>query len=332
MNNQNENTSLPVIEVKGLKKSFGDVAAVADVSFSVKRGELFGFLGPNGAGKTTTINMLTGLARPDSGIIKFDQIESTKNPKLIQHLIGVVPDDSNLYPEMTGFENLCFCAAIYGLNKSSREDRARQLLQDFGLDQAADRKFGGYSKGMKRKLTIAAGIIHRPKILFLDEPTTGIDVDSARRIRERIKQLNDEGCTVFLTTHYLEEAERLCDRIAFIVKGRVVQVGAVSMLMRDFEDRKILQFTLNKTDASLCERIGKTFPGLSCTILSDTNLRVYSDETIDIVPIVQLFKDEALEVMEARRIRPSLEEVFVQVTGLGAEVLKNDKAGRGKGK
>lgn len=332
MTGVSEGNPAPAIEVAGLAKSFGDVVAVAGISFEVGRGELFGFLGPNGAGKTSTINMLTGLARPDAGRILFDGIESTRNPKLIQHLIGVVPDDSNLYPELTGFENLCFCAALYGLNREKREARASDLLQAFGLAQAADRKFGGYSKGMKRKLTIAAGIIHEPRILFLDEPTTGIDVASARQIRERIKQLNVDGCTVFLTTHYLEEAERLCDRIAFIVQGRVVQVDSVPRLMGDFEDRKILQFTVSQADDGLCRRIVEAFPKRQCRLVSDTVLRVESDETIDIVPIIRLFQEAAVEVNEARRIRPSLEEVFVRVTGLDADVLKNEKTGRGKKK
>ena len=332
MKKSSKSPAPPAIEVAGLRKSFDDVVAVADVSFSVRRGELFGFLGPNGAGKTTTINMLTGLARPEAGTIRFEHIDGTRNPKAIQHLIGVVPDESNLYPELTGFENLCFCASLYGLAKKQREERARRLLQEFDLAEAAERKFMAYSKGMKRKLTIAAGIIHEPGILFLDEPTTGIDVASARQIRKRIKALNSQGCTVFLTTHYLEEAERLCDRIAFIVKGRVVLTDSVSSLMRDFEGRKILQFTLSQANEEIRERIESSFPGLSCRILSTTALRVESTDTIDIAPIVELFKEMGIEVMEAKRMRPSLEDVFVRVTGLDSDVLKNEKAGRGKRK
>jgi len=156
------------IEVRGLAKRFGEVQAVAGVDFDVAEGELFGFLGPNGAGKTTTINMLTGLARPDAGMIRIAGIDGSQNPKAAQHLMGVVPDESNLYPELTGFENLCFCGALYGMKKADRRDRARELLHRFGLADAAGRRFAGYSRGMKRKLTIAAGIIHAPPILFLD--------------------------------------------------------------------------------------------------------------------------------------------------------------------
>jgi len=189
--------------VDNLAKRFDQVQAVADISFSVDQGELFGFLGPNGAGKTTTINMLTGLARPDSGSMSIGGWDCIKRPRSAQYLIGVVPDESNLYPELTGFDNLCFCAALYGLSKQVRQARARQLLEDFGLSQAADRRFSGYSKGMKRKLTIAAGIIHQPRILFLDEPTTGIDVASARQLRQLVADLNESGTTIFLTTHYI---------------------------------------------------------------------------------------------------------------------------------
>jgi ABC-2 type transport system ATP-binding protein len=162
------------ISVSGLAKHFGDVTAVESVTFEVREGELFGFLGPNGAGKTTTINMLTGLARPDAGTICISGIDCSRNPKAAQHLMGIVPDESNLYSELTGYENLCFCGALYGMPRREREARASDLLESFGLTQAAGRKFGGYSKGMKRKLTIAAGIIHRPPILFLDEPTTAL--------------------------------------------------------------------------------------------------------------------------------------------------------------
>ncbi|MEF2231868.1 MAG: ABC transporter ATP-binding protein, partial [Pseudodesulfovibrio sp.] len=188
------------IVVENLSKRFDGVQAVDGVSFAVERGELFGFLGPNGAGKTTTINMLTGLARPDSGVIRLCGVDCTKHPRAAQHLIGVVPDESNLYPELTGFENLCFCASLYGIRKDERRERAKALLRDFDLAKAADRKFGGYSKGMKRKLTIAAGIIHRPDVLFLDEPTTGIDVASGRHIRQLVADLHQAGTTIFLTT------------------------------------------------------------------------------------------------------------------------------------
>src|SRR5690554_6920378 len=223
----------PVIEVKNLSKNFGKFTAVHGISFSVAGGEIFGFLGPNGAGKTTTINMLTGLARPTAGKISICGQDGIKNIKRVQRFIGIVPDESNLYDELSGFENLVFCASLYGMGKKEREAKARELLARFGLADTGERPFKAYSKGMKRKLTIAAGIIHNPKILFLDEPTTGIDVESARQIRSLILDMKERGTTVFLTTHYIEEAERICDRIAFIVNGKIVKTGAVNQLMEN---------------------------------------------------------------------------------------------------
>jgi ABC-2 type transport system ATP-binding protein len=314
-----------MIKVAGLAKKFDDVQAVADVAFDVRSGELFGFLGPNGAGKTTTINMLTGLARPDAGSITVAGIDCSTNPKAAQHMMGVVPDESNLYPELTGFENLCFCGALYGMAKADRVSRANELLASFGLADAAHRRFAGYSKGMKRKLTIAAGIIHRPSILFLDEPTTGIDVASARQIRQLIAQLNSDGTTVFLTTHYIEEAERLCQRIAFIVKGRIVRIDSVEELMRQRDGRYVVEFTVSDNAGALCESIAAEFPSLGCRAVSDTGVRVESSEPIRVGPIVRFFEDAGTDVSEARKIRPSLEEVFVHITGIEAGAMKQEK-------
>jgi ABC-2 type transport system ATP-binding protein len=228
------------IEVTQLTKRFDEVSAVSQISFDVRKGELFGFLGPNGAGKTTTINLLTGLARPDSGTIRIGGVDCARDLKTAQQFIGVVPDESNLYPELTGFDNLCFCASLYGMRKSQRRARAQRLLESFGLTDAAHRKFEGYSRGMKRKLTLAAGIIHNPEVLFLDEPTTGLDVVSARHIRQLIAELHRAGTTIFLTTHYIEEAERLCQRIVFVVSGRIVRIDTVANLLQPVSGRHMM--------------------------------------------------------------------------------------------
>jgi ABC-2 type transport system ATP-binding protein len=319
------------ISVEGLAKRFGDVQAVADVSFEVHEGELFGFLGPNGAGKTTTINMLTGLARPDAGTIRIADIDCTGDPKAAQHLIGVVPDESNLYPELTGFQNLCFCAALYGMRKGERETRALELLETFGLDKAADRKFGGYSRGMKRKLTIAAGIIHNPPILFLDEPTTGIDVASARQIRQIIAGLNRSGTTVFLTTHYIEEAERLCGRIAFIVNGRIVRIDTVADLIEPIREKHVMQLAVSNAEPALLNKLSTVFSHLTFTASAQGLIRVEADEPVPVAPLVRLLEEQGVEVMEARRMRPSLEEVFVQITGIETEAMRKEKEKAGGG-
>jgi ABC-2 type transport system ATP-binding protein len=319
------------IAVQGLAKRFGEVQAVADVSFEVHEGELFGFLGPNGAGKTTTINMLTGLARPDGGAIRIAGIECTTKPKAAQHLIGVVPDESNLYPELTGFENLCFCASLYGMQKNEREARARELLETFGLASAADRKFGGYSRGMKRKLTIAAGIIHNPPILFLDEPTTGIDVASARQIRQLIAGLHRAGTTIFLTTHYIEEAERLCGRIAFIVQGKIVRIDTVVNLIQPIQEKHVMQLAVSNSEPALHDKLAEAFPYLSFKGLVQGLIRVEADDPIRVGPLVRFLEDQGAEVNEARRMQPSLEDVFVQITGIESDAMRKEKEKKGGG-
>ncbi len=319
-----------IIEVRGLAKRFGDVQAVAGIDFDVREGELFGFLGPNGAGKSTTINILIGLARPDEGTIRIGGIDCSKNPKAAQHLMGVVPDESNLYPELTGFDNLCFCGALYGMSKRDREARTRELLDRFDLAKAANRKFGGYSKGMKRKLTIAAGIIHSPPILFMDEPTTGIDVASARQIRQLIADLNAAGMTIFLTTHYIEEAQRLCERIAFIVKGRLVRIDTLEDLMRRTDGRHVVQFAVSTGATNLCDAIIAEWPNLYCQAVSAGQIRVESPEPVRVGPLVRLLEDRGAEVFEARKIQPSLEDVFVEITGIEAGAMKQEKEKSGK--
>jgi ABC-2 type transport system ATP-binding protein len=326
-----KNDNMIAIAVEGLAKRFGEVQAVADVSFEVNEGELFGFLGPNGAGKTTTINMLTGLARPDAGTIRIASIDCTGNPKAAQHLIGVIPDESNLYPELTGFDNLCFCAALYGMRKAQREARAHELLETFGLAKAAGRRFGGYSKGMKRKLTIAAGIIHNPAILFLDEPTTGIDVASARQIRQIIAGLNRSGTTVFLTTHYIEEAERLSHRIAFIVNGKIIRIDTVGNLIEPIREKHVMQLALSNAEQVSRDKLAAAFPQLAFQNLSTGQVRVESSEPVHVGPLVRFLEEQGVEVMEARRMRPSLEEVFVQITGIETDAMRKEKEKAGGG-
>jgi ABC-2 type transport system ATP-binding protein len=319
------------IEVRGLAKRFGDVQAVAGVDFDVGEGELFGFLGPNGAGKTTTINMLTGLARPDAGTIRIGDMDCSKHPKAARHLVGIVPDESNLYPELTGLDNLCFCASLYGMRKTPRQGRARALLETFGLADAAGRKFAGYSKGMKRKLTIAAGLIHQPRILFLDEPTTGIDVGSARQIRQLIGDLHRAGTTIFLTTHYIEEAERLCDRIAFLVSGRIVRTDTVAELLQHVRGRYVVQFAVSNGAGGLCEAMSGVFPQLQCQAVSEGVIRVESSDPVRVGPLVRFIEERGAEVAEARKVQPSLEEVFVHVTGIEAAAMKKEKEKSGGG-
>lgn len=318
------------IEVHDLAKRFGEVEAVSGASFTVNSGEIFGFLGPNGAGKTTTINMLTGLARPMGGRIAYFGRDYTANIKKAQHLMGIVSDESNLYPEMTGFDNLCFCASLYGLGRKEREQRAHELLESFGLADAGNRKFAGYSRGMKRRLTIAAGIIHQPQILFLDEPTSGIDVASARQIRSLIAGLKASGTTVFLTTHYIEEAERLCDRIAFIANGKIVRSDTTENLLRQTQDEHIIELSVTRPLDSVPPDIEAEITGATLELQSANRLRAVTKTALPLAPLIRALEERGIPVTEARAIKPSLEDVFVRITGIEAQKMKAEKERKNK--
>ncbi len=320
----------PALEARDLAKRFDGVTAVDGISFSVRRGELFGFLGPNGAGKTTTINLFTGLARPDSGSVFIDGIDCLRDPRSAQVRIGVVPDESNLYPELTGFENLCFCGALYGLGKAVRRARADELLETFGLAAAGERKFAGYSRGMKRRLAIAAGIIHRPPILFLDEPTTGIDVAGARAIRGLISDLRREGTTVFLTTHYIEEAERLCDRVAFVVAGRIAALDSVERFVQPERARHVLRISCRGLSGNAAEELAGGFPDFDFRVPAPGEIWVEAGRPLPVGPLVRFLEERSAEVTEAVRVRPSLEDVFVRLTGLEAAAMEKEKKEGGR--
>lgn len=322
---------MSIVAVKKLKKTYGSFAAVDGISFSVEQGEVFGFLGPNGAGKTSTINMMIGLSRPTEGEIVIDGIDARRQTKKAQGIMGIVPDESNLYNEMDGFENLCFCASLYGMRKEEREPKARQLLEQFSLKEAGKRPFKAYSKGMRRKLTIAAAIIHSPRILFLDEPTTGIDVESARQIRELILQLKKQGTTIFLTTHYIEDAERICDKLAFIVSGRIVANGTVSELMESVSYGHAIRMAMDKCAERLTADLPTQFEGIVVESANDHSLVLRSEKRIPLLPIMAYFDRHGVEIHEARELRPTLEDVFVKLTGIEAARLKKEKEKGGNG-
>ncbi len=318
------------ITVKNLTKSFDTIKAVNNISFEVRTGEIFGFLGPNGAGKTTTINMLTGLARPGSGSISINGVDFIAHPLAGRKLIGVVPDESNLYPELSGIDNLRFCASLYGIAGKAAKAKAGEMIEAVGLKNAAERKFGTYSKGMKRKLTIAAGIIHNPPILFLDEPTTGIDIEGAKQIRELIGNLNRTGTTIFLTTHYIEEAQRLCDMVAFIVGGQIVHKDSMRQLIASPKDENVLEVEIDADNPEITKKVCTIFPDTKCDFLSANSLRIASKQKIPLTALMRFFEDIGIEVTEIRKIRRSLEDAFIEITGLAIEKMKSEKAGGGK--
>lgn len=319
MNNKN------IVTVTNLSKLYGEFVAVNDISFSIRKGEIYGFLGPNGAGKTTTINMMIGLARPTGGVININGVDAVKNVKKAQSIIGIVPDESNLYDEMDGFDNLCFCGALYGMRKAVREKRARELLEQFDLAKVGKRPFKAYSKGMRRKLTIAAGIMHQPEILFLDEPTTGIDVESARQIRQLLITLKQSGTTVFITTHYIEDAERICDRIAFIVGGNIVAVGTIQELMESVSHGHTIELVTDSNLELYSDELQTLFSGCTVKMGTDHTVSIVSREAIPLLPVLQYLNDKGITVFEAKEVRPSLEDVFVKITGIEAEKLRKER-------
>ena len=247
-----------IIEVLGLTKYYGKFLAVDKINFHVKKGEIFGFLGPNGAGKTTTIKMLVGLAKPSDGTAKIDKKDILKQIVEIKKTIGVVTEDSNLYDELTVADNLRFVGQLYGVSRLEREKKIKELLKRLGLENKRDIKFAKLSKGMKRKVTIAAALVHKPQILFLDEPTTGLDVLSARILRAMIKELNKMGVTIFLTTHYIEEAEQLCDTVAIIVNGKIKTVDTPKSLILKTKSKNLeeafIEITGLKEEIMLLEK------------------------------------------------------------------------------
>jgi ABC-2 type transport system ATP-binding protein len=216
-----------MIKVENLSKRFGELAAVDDVSFEVRRGEVFAFLGPNGAGKTTTIKMLTTLLRPTGGRIEFDGLDPTVKRDEVRKLFGVVFQDPSLDQDLTAWENMEIHGVLYGVPRPKRRERAEEMLRLFELWERRGALVKTFSGGMRRRLEIARGLLHTPKVLFLDEPTLGLDPQSRNQMWTHVKHLNEsDQVTVFLTTHYMDEAERVADRIAVIDHGRIVAVGS----------------------------------------------------------------------------------------------------------
>ncbi len=298
------------VETEGLAKVYGLLTAVDHISFDVRAGEVFALLGPNGAGKTTTIRMLTGLTRPTSGQARVLGLDLSRDLPRIKKQVGVVPERSNLYDELTARDNLLFIAALYGVPRREREARADELLRRFRLEEKRDVPFARLSRGMKRALTVAVALIHRPRLLFLDEPTVGLDVVSARGLRALIGRLREEGVTTFLTTHYLEEAERLADRVALLVQGRVVALDTVENL-------------------KACVQRGATVEAHLASAMGEERLRFHGESVEAALHIALAHaKAEGKRMVALNTLQPTLEDAFIQLTGLSAEVMLAEKGGR----
>jgi ABC-2 type transport system ATP-binding protein len=325
------------IEIENLTKYYGDLLAVDHISFQVEQGEVFGFLGPNGAGKTTTQRMLTTLLEPTEGRIRIQGYDLAHDPTPIKKQMGLVPEESHVYTELTAWGNLMFTAKLYRVPGGDRKSRAKELLETFGLWEKRDVKVEEFSKGMRRRLSIAMAIIHKPSLLFLDEPTPGLDAQSARAIRKMIRDLNAGGTTIFLTTHQIEEANQLCDRVAIIDHGQIAAIDTPEHLKAAFRKVQSVEVALSPDGQTFGERL-KTLPGVSQAVKRGDKWQLYTEQPSQLLPqIIDFSRQHDLEVVSLCTLGPSLEDVFLQITGqeIGAvrhEVertqSKNRKGGR----
>jgi ABC-2 type transport system ATP-binding protein len=314
-----------ILRVNDLSKSYGPALAVDHLSFDVKEGEIFGFLGPNGAGKTTTIRMMVGLTQPSSGTAWIAGRDILKEPVEVKKTIGLVPETSNLYGELTSLENLIYQAELYGVARKERKDRALQLLEEFDLKEHQEKPFQKLSRGLKRRLTIATALIHHPKILFLDEPTTGLDVMSARGLRKLILDSKKKGLTIFLTTHYIPEAESLCDRIAIIVKGKIRIIDTPEDIKSHVKKMEILEIGLDRIPDPLKNRL-LSLDGIEKIVIDENRIRFHTKNIDQVTPaIIKLFEEQGARMETINTLSPSLEDAFVTLTGLDSELMKIDK-------
>jgi len=314
-----------IVEARNLQKFYGKLRAVQDVSFSIEEGEIFGLLGPNGAGKTTAIRMLSGLTVPDGGQAVVDGCDVIQDPVGAKLRLGVVPESSNLYMELSATENLIYMAQLYGMPKTEWRQRAEDLLRQFGLHERRNSRFQGFSRGMKRRLTIAAALVHRPRIVFLDEPTTGLDIMSARGLRKLIRELKKSGVTVLLTTHLIPEAEELCDRVAIIVKGKILLIDTVSGMRQRVKETEILDISISPFSQSVLDQL-KEIGGIEKAAKVNSHLRLYGNEILKQLPaIIEFLANGHIDILSIQSMNPSLEDAFVSLTGVEADVMKIDK-------
>ncbi len=302
-----------MIEVKNLKKSFSDKEVLKGLSFSIKSGEFYGLLGPNGAGKTTTISILSSLLPPDSGEIQINDLDLKTNTNKIKSIIGVVPQEIALYNELSAMENLKFWGGLYNISGSELNNRAKELLQLVGLENRKDEKVKDYSGGMKRRINIAAALIHKPKILFMDEPTVGIDPQSRNLIYEIIEKQKKEGVTIIYTTHYMEEAERFCDRIAIIDEGKIIVEGTMEELKKDHSVKETIAINFSKLSENNLTALQEFWKEIN---ISENLIRFYSSDVKNDLPkLITYCNQLGLEIINIEILKINLETIFLNLTG-----------------
>jgi len=313
---------MDAIEVIGLTKRFGDNVAVNGIGFQVKEGETFGFLGPNGAGKTTTIRMLTGMTGITSGRALIHGHDITRETLAAKRLMGVVSETSNVYDELSAWDNLVFTGRLYHLGKAEIQRSARDLLDTFGLSERRHEPAEGFSKGMKRRLTLAMGLVNNPRVLFLDEPTSGLDVQSRRLIRDVVQDLAQKDVTIFLTTHDIEEANVSCDRVAIINRGTIAAIDAPEKLKQTFESLQSVEVSFDTTRPGLLEAL-RALPQVNDVRKEGDKFRLYTADPPEVLGSLCVFaKEHNLRPISVTTLGPSLEEVFIRLTGLSVGMKK----------
>ena len=304
------------IEASHLSKRFRDVAALGDVSFTVNEGETFGYLGPNGAGKTTTIRILTGISPPTSGSAAIFGHDIVNDTIAARQSMGIVSETSNVYDDLTAWQNILFAAELYDVDPATRKKKAAELLSTFGLYERGESKAHGFSKGMKRRLTLAMGLVSSPRLLFLDEPTSGLDVESNMIIRGVITDLVRDGVTVFLTTHNIEEANLMCDRVAIINRGTIAAVDAPERLKKTIQSVQSIEVSFDRPNAGTLDALSGLAP-VNNVIKEGDKFQLYtSDPSTVIEAVMEYARSQKLRVESITTLGPTLEDVFIKITGL----------------
>lgn len=307
----------PILQVQHLAKKYGDFQAVKSISFDIMEGEIFSLLGPNGAGKTTSISMLSTLYDPSEGDALIGGHSIRKDPMAVRQIIGVVPQDLALYEDLSARENLLFWGQMYGLSGKNLQSRIDEVLNQIGLTEKANNRVKTYSGGMKRRVNIGVGLLHKPRLLFMDEPTVGIDPQSRRAILDTVKLLNQQGMTVLYTTHYMEEAAELSNRVGIIDHGQLIALGTQAELTRQVgeTDTLILHLGEEQDPASLAEAL-RGLPGVRLAEAGENQVTIITPSAAEaLAGIVAKASERGIKIRSLDIREPNLEAVFLHLTG-----------------